>query len=69
MDAVSSAELYISLHLFLFSFQILFTNDKKEVTITLPGNHQIKFPNDSGLETIDYICTEGELCFKVLSLV
>uniref|UniRef100_A0A1W7RH83 Galectin n=1 Tax=Agkistrodon contortrix contortrix TaxID=8713 RepID=A0A1W7RH83_AGKCO len=49
--------------------EILFTHDKKEVTITLSDNHQIKFPNDSGLETIDFICTEGDLCFKILSLV
>ncbi|KAL7982392.1 hypothetical protein Chor_009990 [Crotalus horridus] len=51
------------------SLRILFTHDKKEVTITLSDNHQIKFPNDSGLETIDFICTEGDLCFKILSLV
>uniref|UniRef100_A0A098M000 Galectin n=1 Tax=Hypsiglena sp. JMG-2014 TaxID=1550645 RepID=A0A098M000_9SAUR len=50
------------------TFELSFLHDKKEVTITLPGNHQFKFPNDAGLETIEFICTEGEMNFKSISL-
>ncbi|XP_026550698.1 galectin-1-like [Notechis scutatus] len=49
--------------------EVVFTNDKKEVNITLPGGHQFKFPNETGLETIEFICTEGGLNFRSLSLV
>ncbi|XP_013917006.1 PREDICTED: galectin-1 [Thamnophis sirtalis] len=48
--------------------ELSFIHDKKEVTITLPGNHQFKFPNETGLETITFICTDGELKFKSVSL-
>ncbi|XP_058045897.1 galectin-1 [Ahaetulla prasina] len=51
------------------STELSFIHDKKEVTITLPGNYQFKFPNETGLETIEFICTEGELNFKTISLV
>ncbi|XP_063164490.1 galectin-1 [Candoia aspera] len=50
------------------SAEVIFTHDKKEVTVTLPGNHQFKFPNENGLEIIEFICTEGDLNFKGISL-
>ncbi|XP_007423282.1 galectin-1 [Python bivittatus] len=49
--------------------EVLFTHDKKEVIITLPGNHQVKFPNETGLENIEFVCIDGDLNFRSLSLV
>ncbi|XP_060632993.2 galectin-1 [Anolis sagrei] len=40
--------------------EVFFTHDKKEVTITLPGNHQFKFPNALAAEGIEFICVEGD---------
>ncbi|XP_003220996.1 galectin-1 [Anolis carolinensis] len=41
--------------------ELFFTHDKKEVTITLPGNHQFKFPNALAAEGIEFICVEGDI--------
>ncbi|KAG8138172.1 hypothetical protein E2320_004092 [Naja naja] len=51
------------------TIEVVFTHDKKEMNITLPGGHQFKFPNETGLENIEFICTEGGLNFRSLSLV
>nr|XP_056703147.1 galectin-1-like [Euleptes europaea] len=49
--------------------EIIFSHDKNEVTVTLPGNQQFKVPNSSGHEGIEYICVDGDIVFKGVSLV
>ncbi|KAJ6658995.1 hypothetical protein lerEdw1_019632 [Lerista edwardsae] len=48
--------------------EVSFVHDKKDVTITLPGNLMFKVPNEPGFEGIQYICTDGDFTFKGLSL-
>ncbi|XP_044297243.1 galectin-1-like [Varanus komodoensis] len=50
------------------SAEVFFTHDKKEVTITLPGNYQFKIPNDPAFEGIEFACVEGDFIFKGFSL-
>ncbi|XP_053111910.1 galectin-1 [Hemicordylus capensis] len=50
------------------SAEVLFSHDKSEVTVTLPGHHQFKLPNAAGFEGIEYICLEGDIAFKGISL-
>ncbi|XP_070610917.1 galectin-1 [Erythrolamprus reginae] len=50
------------------NFELTFALDKKEMTITLPGNHQFKYPNEVGTDIIEFICTEGDMNFKGISL-
>ncbi|XP_033018887.1 galectin-1 [Lacerta agilis] len=50
------------------SAEVLFTHDKNELTVTLPGNHQFKVPNGAHLEGIEYVCVEGDFNFKGISL-
>ncbi|KAL8221946.1 UNVERIFIED_CONTAM: hypothetical protein K2H54_074684 [Gekko kuhli] len=49
--------------------EIIFSHDKKEFTVTLPDNIQFKFPNNSGHEGIEYICVDGDIAFKCISLL
>ncbi|XP_015261462.1 PREDICTED: galectin-1 [Gekko japonicus] len=49
--------------------EIIFSHDKKELTVTLPDNTQFKFPNSSGHEGIEYICVDGDIAFKGISLI
>uniref|UniRef100_A0A8D0CAA3 Galectin n=1 Tax=Salvator merianae TaxID=96440 RepID=A0A8D0CAA3_SALMN len=48
--------------------EVSFSHDKKEFTITLPGNYQFKFPYTLGADTIEYLCVEGDFVFKGVSL-
>lgn len=48
--------------------QIAFVHDKKEMTITLPGNLLFKVPNEVGAEGIEFLCTDGDITFKGISL-
>ncbi|XP_048358436.1 galectin-1 [Sphaerodactylus townsendi] len=49
--------------------EIIFSHDKNEVTVTLPGNHQFKFPNSAGHEGIEYICVDGDIGFRGITLL
>ncbi|XP_066490129.1 galectin-1 [Tiliqua scincoides] len=48
--------------------EVAFVHDKKETTITLPGNITFKVPNETGFEGIDFVCTDGDIAFKGLTL-
>ncbi|XP_060101473.1 galectin-1 [Heteronotia binoei] len=49
--------------------EIIFSHNKNEMTITLPGNSEFKVPNTSGQEGIEYICVDGDIVFKGISLL
>ncbi|XP_077195587.1 galectin-1 [Paroedura picta] len=49
--------------------EIIFSHDKNEVTVTLPGNVQFKIPNSKGDEGIEYICVDGDIAFRGISLI
>ncbi|XP_074839979.1 galectin-1 [Carettochelys insculpta] len=48
--------------------EIFITHDPNNLTITLPNNHQFKFPNRLALQTIDYLNIEGDFTMKSLQL-
>ncbi|XP_042699499.2 galectin-1 isoform X1 [Chrysemys picta bellii] len=48
--------------------EIFITHDPSNLTITLPNNHQFKFPNRLGLQVIDFLNAEGDFIIKSIQL-
>lgn len=46
--------------------QICVSFDAQELTVALPGEQQLKFPNRLGLEAIEFFSVEGD--FRVKSI-